>query len=719
MTGAMLLFAASTSIADAPASTPDSVYASYMGFDALVDRCQTPVEFSDDGAAVLVTGRPGAGVATGRVDAITGVATPAGRGAAVRDGAGPEALKVEERVVHAGAATVTPQTFQRFIYLSGFVDALEVQSPDHRWFASLRDGNIQLRALADGRNIALTTDGTAQVSWDIETGTQNPWSPDGLRLLAMKVDRTGVTPLPSVHFLKRVEEVSWHPFVLAGGVLDRIEVYIVPVLGKPPLHVDLGDTTDRYIRLLGWRPDGSEVLVARFTRDYGQVDVLAVNAISGAVRLVMSETARTFVRLQHEVLWDGNSGFTWLPDGSGFLWQSERDGWRHLYLYDISGRLLRQLTRGEAYVHDVLRVDQVSGYVYYTASGGPRPYDVHLFRVSLRGSAAAQLTAGEGVHQVRLAPSGAFFVDQYSSVRHPPQAELRRADGQLVAVLEKADITALEARHFAPPEEFTVKAADGRTDLWGVLFRPDVLEPGRKYPLVEYIYGGPFVHNLPTLFCGGGPSSTGSKQSQFLQAIAKTGYVVVVLAARGTPWRSKAFQDVVYKEWADHVVADHAGALRQLISSRPYIDANRVGVFGASWGGYYAFRLLADRPDVYRAAVSISPGFDPYNGNLYEPYLGLPDTNRPVYDAAVPFPLAKKVRGDLMLMGGTSDFATYGDVMRMVRALVDANKHHELVLLPEEGHGFSGRSDDFARSETRRFFDTHLGAPGAAGSPGQ
>jgi dipeptidyl-peptidase-4 len=684
----------------------DDRFQQFLNFGSLVDGCAPSVEFLPDGSGVAFPDPDPTAHVSVHVDALSGARTtvPVGAGGAAG------AASATSRDPQAGAAMhATPTTFKREAYMIGLVDAAEVASPDHRWFALLRDGNLWLRSTADGRAIALTNDGTADVSWDLESGARNPWSPDGLRLFAIKFDRSKVFKTPSLHYSKRSDEVSYTRFQQAGGALDRAELYLVPVLGKPPLRIDVGDTTDQYFRLLGWRPDGSEVLIARLTRDYARIDVLAVHALTGVVRTVLTETSPTFVRLQHEVLWSGDAGFTMLPDGHRFLWKSERDGWNHLYLYDLAGKLERQLTRGHSPVHEIARVDAPGGWVYYTASEEGRPYDVHLYRVALRGGEATRLTAGEGRHSVRFAPSGAFFVDTYSSVRSAPRSELRRADGTRIAVLFEADIRRLRALGWVPPEEFTVKAADGVTDLAGVLYRPDDLDPGRRYPLIEYIYGGPQVANLPTTFCGDGPVSLGPHEVNFAQALAKTGYVVVMIAGRGTPGRSKAFQDAVYHEWADHVVADHAGAIRQLLAARPYLDSTRVGIYGRSWGGYYTFRLLADRPDVYRAGVSISPGYDPYNGILYEPYLGLPDVNRDPYEAASPFRLAKNVKGDLMLMGGTSDYATYGDVMRMVGALVEAKVHHELVLLPDQPHGFSGPAAEFADSEIRRFFDTHFG----------
>ncbi len=617
---------------------------------------------------------------------------------------------VEEVFGISERARFTPREFQREIVF-GATDALEVASPDARWFASLRDGNLWLRSTVDGRAVPLTADAGGDIGWDLEGGVRSPWSPDATQLFAVRYDHAGVFRLPVVHMLKRDEEVTFQRFQKAGARLDRAQPYVVPVLGKAPVRIELGDTTDQYFRLLGWRPDGSEVLLARFARDFRRVDILAANARSGAARTLMTEASRSFVRIQHDVIWgDFDVGFTPLPSGKGFLWLSERDGWNHAYLYDAEGRLQRQLTRGAFPVQQVLRVDEAGGWVYLMASAETaRPYDTHLYRVPLAGGRLQRLTEGEGTHRVRLSPSANAFVDTYSSVSRPPRTELRSSDGRLLKVIEEADIARLRAAGWIEPEEFTVKAADGVTDLRGVLYKPHDFDPARKYPLLEYIYGGPQTHNLPVDFCG-----SGQRDANFPRALAETGYLVAVVAGRGTPGRSEAFHDAVLGDWADHVVADHAGAMRQLVAQRAYVDGARIGVWGRSWGGHFAFRLLAEAGDLYKAAVSIVPGFDPYNGVLYEPYLGLPEQNRAAYEAASPFRLAARIHGALLMIGGTLDTSTYYDILRMDAALVDAKVHHESLILPNQEHQFGGAAADFYRDEVIRFFEREVAGRAAA-----
>lgn len=610
------------------------------------------------------------------------------------------------------AANVRPGTFPRRGYFSLPVPSPEVLSPDGKWYATLIDENVALRSAADGSIHALTADGTFDDAWDVE-GTRlslgpggtisyvpfTSWSPDSLKLWATLTDRSKLPRKGELHYMETLERIVPRPFAVAGGHLDHVRPYILHVLSGERIAVEV-DTEDCYFVLLGWLPDASEALFARFSRDFKTVDVMAARAGDGSVRTLFTETAQTFVKIQHDVVSFGNAGFTALPDGSGFLWESTRDGWNHLYLYRNDGRLERQLTRGDYPVLEVQKVDQENGWVYFTAHGErPRVYDTHLYRVPLGGDAAQRLTEDEGQHAVRFSPSLAYFLDTHSSPGRAPRVDLRAADGSLVRTLSEADTSALESLGWTPTVEFSVKAADGETDLWGVMHRPYDFHPGKRYPVLEYLYAGPQIVATDRSF------SLGLSKTQNLpRAMAQLGYVVVTLDGRGTPERSKAFQDVIYRSWGKNEIADHAAAIRQLGERHSFMDLDRVGIWGHSWGGYYAFAALAQAPDLYRAAVSSAPGYNPYSSLLYEPYLDLPERAKSAYEFASPFRLAPQVKGRLMLVGGLADFATFPEFMRMSRALIDAGIDHDQVVLPEEGHGYTGVAEEYFIRKLAGFF---------------
>ncbi|MEO8449938.1 MAG: DPP IV N-terminal domain-containing protein [Gemmatimonadota bacterium] len=587
----------------------------------------------------------------------------------------------------------------------GDPDLKEVLSPDRRWFARDQDHNIWIRSTVDGRMEPLTTDGVADWEWSTsvnsdlsETDATAKWSPDGLRLAVMKADTRNVARVPLLHWLKPTEEVEWRPYVKAGGPMAAVDLYIVDLLSKRQLKVDVGHA-DQYVIPISWVPDGSELLVYRMSRDYKTLDVLAADARTGATRILVHETQKTFIKgISSLPAW--TQLFTPVGDGKRFLWLSERDGWDHLYLYGMDGALIRRLTSGAFPVLSVAGVDEKQGWVYFYAHAEPRLYDTHLYRVGLDGRPAERLTQGSGQHAVVLSPSNNVFIDTHSSLDRPPAVELRSAGGKLIKVLARASVDSLTALGWKAPEEFVVKAADGATDLYGVIVKPADFDAARRYPVIEYIYGGPQLVNMPRAF----------GQSAMQQGFAQLGFVVVTLDARGTTERGKAFQDVVYGNFGRNEIPDHAGALKQLAAARPYMDLGRVGIFGGSWGGYMTVRAMVLAPDVYHVGVARYPVGDLYDHwSLIEAYMGMPQDNRAGYDYGSSLRLAGNLKGHLLLTHGTNDVnATFSATMKIVDALTRANKPYDLRIFPEESHAFSAAAHRYWLETTKSYFIEHL-----------
>ncbi|HKY91550.1 MAG TPA: DPP IV N-terminal domain-containing protein [Nevskiaceae bacterium] len=604
-------------------------------------------------------------------------------------------------------ARSTPRFFKRTLPMVGQLDALEVLSPDGKYFLSVQGYNLALRAIHDGRTQALTTDGTREHEWSIDCAFPGTppvvnWSPQGTRIAAYRIDNRGVPETSSLHHLGSLEATSRYWYPKAGGVLERYQLFVVDTMGNPPVEIQLGDTRDTYPVFASWLPDGSQAIVLQMSRDCRTVDVLAADAATGAVRKLFTEQGDTFQRIHHDVYYNRKLGLTVTPDGQHVLWQSTRDGWNHLYQYDLQGNLVAQLTAGEWPVEAVEKM--LGGHVYFTARADvKRPYDLHLCRVPLGGGPVERLTHAPGLHRIQFAPHGQVFLDTWSSVTQPPVTALRKLDGTtLNAELMAADIAPLRAAGFTPAEEFCVKAADGKTDLWGVMYKPHDFDPSKQYPVIEWIYGGPQItiadHGFPAL---PGRANIGMR-------LAQHGCIVVMLDARGTPERSKAFHDTAARDFRGTVVADHAAAIRGLAERHAFIDVGRVGVTGGSWGAYFAFRCVVEAPEVYKAASCFAPGFDPYSSVLYECYLGFPQTNPNGYRAADIFALAPLLSRPLLIAGGTSDHATWPDAIKMTEALIRAGKDHEFVVLPEQGHGFGTTHDDYLNQKQATFFRRHL-----------
>lgn len=627
---------------------------------------------------------------------------------------------VDEMYGLSAAARFTPRMFDLPQYLVPDRPTPEVLSPDRRNFVSVKAGNLVLRSTADGREWPLTTGGTPEDGWSTEAPRValkaggvityrdlNPWSPDGLMVYAMRLDRRRVEIEPRVHFLKRNEEVFPVRTSRAGAAIDDIRPFVVSILSRDTIPLDVGETHDKYFSYVGWRPDGSEVLVAKYQRDFARMGLYACRPAPKACRVLVTETAPTFVAIQHEVIYYGNNEITLLPDGSGFLMLSTRSGWKHLYRYDFTGKLVAQLTQGDFPVLSVDAIDLKGGAVYVSAHNDQkRPYDIHVLRVPLAGGPAVALTREPGQHAATFAPSFRVFTDVHSTVGEPVATDLRSAaDGRVIARLGAMDVGRLKETGWVPPEEYTVKAADGVTDLWGVMYKPADFDPKKKYPVIEWIYGGPQI-----VWCARNFSTPELKQQSLAQALAQLGYVVVCLDARGTPERSKAFQDVVYKAWAVNEIPDHAAGIRQLVNRFPYLDGSRVGIYGHSWGGYFTVAALAQAPDIYRAGVASSPGFDPWDSILYEPYLGgIPGpATKAAYERAVPYSWAPSIKGRLLMVAGSNDNTVFSNAMKMTHALIEAGVDHEFVVLPEQYHGYATPFENYYIAKTTAFFDRWL-----------
>ena len=585
----------------------------------------------------------------------------------------------------------------------------EIASPDGRWLLTEKDHDLWLRSTYDGIEHRLTADGEERFAWDFSLSR---WSPDSRSLVAAKLDRRGLVYSPVVHWLGPKETVEWWYYPDPGDPLPRTEFYILDIRGGPPVRIDLGDETDTYSQALFWRPDGSEVLLARGDRRRKNLELLGADPETGAVRTILTEGADTFFDVKgiHPI------------SGDRFLWISERDGWAHIYVYDRDGNLQSRLTEGAWPVEQVLRVDEAGGWVYFTAPapaseidpelGAARLYDTHLYRVPLVGGPRERLTEGIGDHALRFTPSGRYFLDTYSTVRRPSRTELRSADGRLVRTLAELDPTRLDALDWGLPEEFVVKAADGETDLYGVLYEPADLDPSRKYPVIEHIYGGPQASWVPRTFdqmpYGVAP-----------QALAQMGFVVFIVDARGTPGRGKAYQDVVYGQLGRNEIPDHVATLQQLAADRPYMDTDRVGVFGSSWGGYFTLRAMLLRPDVYDAGVAGAAVADATQYLGHERYMGQLEDNPEGYDYASNRKIADRLEGNLLFVIGTSDQnAKFAHTMTMVEALVRAGKYFDLIVLPERHHHYgyapgarSWHERTYFIEAIRRHFVKYLLAP--------
>jgi dipeptidyl aminopeptidase/acylaminoacyl peptidase len=598
----------------------------------------------------------------------------------------------QETTVPADAAGDKPRVvMQRFPYPSG--PLLEVPSPDGRWFATLKDNDIWLREANSDRLRRLTHGATADRAWGV-IDFLSAWaqfSPDSRHLVALRHDFTGTHRTPMVDWLSIPETITSHSYPLPGRPLPSMRLAFIDVDSGAVSEIATGDD-EYYLRAVGFVREGRELLISRLSRDCKRLDLLAVEVPGGRTRTVVSETADTFIDWSPSFLARGPE-MTLLPDGESFLWMSERDGWRHLYLYDLDGKLVRQVTKGAYPVAAVAGVDWPRRRVYVSAHTDPkRFFDTHILGVDLATGNTRQLTEKPGHHRAIVAPDGDTFLDVYSTVTAPPITELRRSDGSLVRELARADISRLTAIGWTPPEELMLPGADGETLLHGVLFRPYDFDPAKRYPVVELIYGGSQAawrvnSFLPREVIGGEMLSLLKKA----YALAQLGFVVAVIDSRGTPGRSKAFHDTIYRKLGSLVVEDHAAVLRGAARTRPYMDMERVGIYGLSFGGYYTVRSMLLAPEIYK--VGVAGGTAEFGRGIRasggEVYLDLLERNPEGYAAAPNAPLAPRLAGKLLLIVGTHDTNTpFSHTMRLADAFIRADKRFDLLVLPGQNHAF-------------------------------
>ncbi|MFI0982658.1 DPP IV N-terminal domain-containing protein [Streptomyces sp. NPDC021093] len=585
---------------------------------------------------------------------------------------------------------------------------LEVPSPDGKFAVSRRGHDLWARSLADGREWALTTDGAPDHQYGVgpaATGNATllrkiglphlppmvAWSPDSTKVLTHRTDEREVRQAhlvearpadggaPVLHTQRYAHPGDAHLPQAELVVLDVAEGTVTRARAEPLLMPAMSPIATRWA---WWGPDGSAVYYLDRPRDPRTLSLRRLDPATGEVTTVLSESGDTRVEpnqsfyeppivrvLDHEV-----------------LWYSQRDGWGHLYRYDLrTGELLGQVTSGQWAVREILRVDEAARVVHFTASGlvEEDPYRRTVCRVSLDGSGFARLTDDELDHVVTAAAGQEYFLDSASTVDTPPVTRVVDWTGRVLVELERADISGLVATGWTAPERFRVKAADGETDVYGVLYRPRGFDPARRYPVVDNVYPGPQVARVAPCFDPGGIGMDA-------EPLAALGFVVVALDGRGTPGRNKSFHDASWGRVADAGnLADHVAALHQLAASRPWMDLDRVGVLGHSGGGFAAARAMLDFPGTYRAGAALSGSHDArhFNPGFVETYDGADDPEAWARTSSVE--LADRLTGKLLLVHGELDDQVHPThTLRLADRLVAAGKDFELLVVPGAEHTF-------------------------------
>jgi dipeptidyl aminopeptidase/acylaminoacyl peptidase len=434
-----------------------------------------------------------------------------------------------------------------------------------------------------------------------------------------------------------------------------------------------------------WSPDGSRIVFVSTSRNHKNEVLRLADPVTGEVRDVFEEKVATYFESGSD-----HANWRFLAASNEVVWFSERDNWGHLYLYDLqTGRLKNQITTGEGNVVQLLRVDEKNRRLTFLGAGrekGRDPYFLHLYSVGFDGRDLRLLTPEDADHEVVLSPSGRYFIDVYSKPEVPQVSVLRNEEGKLLLAFEKADISRLLAAGWKPPLPFTVKARDGVTDLYGLMFRPTNFDPDKKYPIINNIYPGPQSGSVR--------SRSFLPASGDAQSLAELGFIVVQIDGMGTPGRSKAFHDAYYGNMGDNTLPDQVAGMKELAQRYPWIDIERAGIYGHSGGGYATCDAMFRYPDFFKVGVSQAGNHDNrgYEDDWGEKWQGLLLANADGtsnYDSQANQNFAKDLKGKLLLAHGTMDsnVPPYNTLL-VVDELIKANKDFDLILFPNRGHGF-------------------------------
>jgi dipeptidyl aminopeptidase/acylaminoacyl peptidase len=543
---------------------------------------------------------------------------------------------------------------------------------------------------------------------DMESGERDPeppspevyWSPDSRRLVAMRTrpgTRRSVYLIESSPSDQLQPKLHSYPYLKPGDEIPirKPRLFDIEASREIPLD-DALFPSPWSISDVRWSPDSSRFTFLYNQRGHQVLRIVAVDARSGEPKAIVDEQSQTFIDYAGKYFAD------YLDETSEVIWMSERDGWNHLYLYDArSGQVKNQITKGEWVVRGVERVDKEKRQIWFRAGGirpGQDPYYIHFCRVDFDGTGLVILTEGDGTHSAQFSPDRRYFVDAWSRVDLPPVNELRRGgDGRLVCELEKADISALLAAGWRPPERFSAKGRDGATDIYGIIHRPSRFAPEKKYPVIESIYAGPQDSHVPKSFRASYPQ----------EALADLGFIVVQIDGMGTANRSKKFHDVCWKNLGDAGFPDRILWMEAAAARYPFMDLARVGIYGGSAGGQNAVRGLLAHGDFYKVGVADCGCHDNRMDKIWwnELWMGWPVG--PHYEEQSNVTQARRLQGKLLLIVGELDRnVDPASTMQLVNALIKADKDFDLLVLPGAGHGAG--AGEYGRRRVHDFFVRHL-----------
>ena len=566
-------------------------------------------------------------------------------------------------------------------------------SPNGKKIAFIKHHNIQILDVESGEVTPLTIQGkehiiVGQFEWvyeeefDIHTGFF--WAPDGQHIAYFQLDENSVPESPIVDFIPIHNEIQPLRYPKAGDKNSIVRIGVVSVDHPTTVWMDIGEETDIYIPRIKWLPDSENLAIYHLNRDQNKLELLLGNIHTAKTRTILLE--------ENEDGWiDINDDLTFLEDSKHFLWSSDRDGFNQLYLYDIQGKLIRQVTRILAgqenwQVDDLVAIDQENRMAYFRAT----EKDVrerHLYRVNLSGKGFKRLSRRDGWHSINMAPNCRYYLDFFSNLITPTKVSLHTNNGKMVNVVEPNEIEALKECRLSTPELLSFESDDG-VELNAFMIKPANFDPAKKYPVLIYTYGGPGSQIVTDIW-----DEDPRQRYLWHQMMAQKGYIIFGVDNRGTGGRGREWMKVVYRRLSEFEIKDQVAGVKYL-RTLPYVDGERIGIWGWSYGGYSTCMCLLKAAGYFEVGIAVAPVTDwkNYDTVYTERYMDTPKENPEGYRESAAVTHAKNLKGKLLLVQGTSDDNVHmANTMQLAYALQNAHRPFDLMIYPRKMHHIGGQ----------------------------
>ena len=560
-------------------------------------------------------------------------------------------------------------------------------SPDNQKVAYVYENNLFVQDIKTKEITRITRDGEKNkiiygfCDWVYEEEFSFTkafeWSPDGKKIAFYRFDESQVPEFSMDIYGELYPKQERFKYPKAGEKNSEINIYVYDLETKSLSLMDIGNEKDIYIPRIRWTSSSNELAILRMNRLQNQVDVLLCNTVDGSHKIILTEKSDTYIEVTDYMLY-------FLENGKEFLWTSEKDGFNHIYLYDLSGKLIRQITTGNFEVQEILGVDNKKQMIYYMSSE-VTPLEKHFYQISWNGKNKKRLSLEPGSHTISLSSSFNYYIDTYSQIGVPPITKLMSIEGKLIKEIEnnKELSERLQAYEISKPEFFKFKTSEG-VELNGWMIKPVNLDENKKYPVLMYCYGGPGHQTVV--------NSYNSTNFFWYQMLASKGYIIVSIDNRGTGGRGAAFKKATYKQLGKLECIDQIEGAKYL-GQLKFVDSKRIGIWGWSFGGYLTTLCMTKGSEYFKAGIAVAPvtNWRFYDTIYTERYLQRPQDNPSGYDDNSPIHFADKLKGSYLIVHGTADDNVhFQNAMEMVDALIKNNKQFEQFFYPNRNHGIYG-----------------------------